>query len=147
MSSSPPAAMDTSNICWVVQHKFATLLQFCYLPVARKFLVRQHAFFTRNGLYVGKVFSRAKHGSTGVCTRLVKTVEYGVLKIHVHCMKISYVREYCCFVHSASTRNWTTIVLWKKTVADKYPNIWLISSLCRKRVNGIAASTSWGDHP
>ena len=32
----PSVIVDTHNICWAFQHKFAVLLQFCCLPVARK---------------------------------------------------------------------------------------------------------------
>jgi hypothetical protein len=42
-------------------------------------------------------FLRTKIGPTLVDTSIAKTVEYGVLKTHVHCMKIDWFRQSLVF--------------------------------------------------
>ena len=50
------------------------------------------------GLCVGQfVFLRTKRYSTSVDTLIVKTIEYGLLKTHVHCMKILCIRHRLVF--------------------------------------------------
>jgi hypothetical protein len=56
---------------------------------------------------------------TPVGILVVKRVEYGVLKIHIHRLKISSIRQRLAFCGSASTANWRTIFICKDNCSRK----------------------------
>jgi len=54
----PSVAVDTHNNCWSFQHKFAVLLQFCCLPVARNSCNRQHEFIHKEFMWLRVCFDK-----------------------------------------------------------------------------------------
>ena len=106
--------MDCSNIRRVFQHKFTALPQFVWLPVARYFRNWQRDVFFHKKWFMFWTFCFfvTKHGFTLVDTLLVKIVEYGVLKPHIHCMKILWFRRHRLWVPLVSQMNRGSEVLW-----------------------------------
>jgi hypothetical protein len=76
------------------------------------------------GLCVGQfVFLRTKRYSTSMDTLIVKTIEYGLLKTHVHCMKILCIRHRLVFGKRCLENNRWTTVFEETITAENYSDI------------------------
>jgi hypothetical protein len=69
-------------------------------------------FFSQERVYALDILLFTdQHGSTSVATLLVRTVEYGVLKTHMHCMKILCIRQNRVLVGCVSKTDCWIIVI------------------------------------
>jgi hypothetical protein len=93
-------------------------------------------------------FLWTQHGCTSADTLTVKTVEYRVLKIHMHCMKILCIHQRLAFAGQCLENKLRDHCSLKRQLLWEIIQIfWLNSLLCWKRMNRTAGFSKMGSLP
>jgi hypothetical protein len=112
--SCPPAAYDATYIAELSSRGSLPAFRFVGYQWRGNCVIDSEIVFDK------KVFMRwtycllrTKHGYTPVDTLILKTVQHGVLKTHMRCMKVLCISQNWYLVCIVSKTNCGTIVLWR----------------------------------
>jgi hypothetical protein len=138
--------MGNFNIFQVFRLKFTAWLQFYWLLFAPKFCIRQH-IFSQEGVYVSGKFVRMKNSLTALGILVVKTVEYGVLKIYMHRLKICSFRQRLVFCAQRLDSELVDHFCLTRQLQRKTIHIFGSVRYCAgTERTGLLASAIWGEH-
>lgn len=105
-------------------------------------------FFLNGFMFWAVCFSRTKHGSTWMDTLVIKTIEYGVLKTHMCCMKFLWIWQNLVFGVQILLKKLSDIFLLRDKYWGKSSKIFFqFNALVDEKQRGMLVTARNGYHP